>query len=423
MSPDASIVVISTGTELASGRSRDANGPFLARSLTAAGYRIYCLATIADSPEILLRELRRFMEEDSVAGIIMTGGMGPTEDDHTVDVLSRLLSRPVQEDHYHLNLLINKLEGLGDRLRLDYTRRQTRVIEGCTVLKNETGIAPGILADAVKSDGRPVWIAAMSGFPQEMNPIFEHSLLPEIKKRMPPHNLKRIDFYIYGTAESKFQNDFFNEKNLSLKLPSDFSWGVSAGRGQLKIFIESSDEQALGQIYQRAKEQYTAVFSDKPAEEEIHEFCIRNNIRIGLAESCTGGLIGKTLTDAAGSSAYFNGSLVTYANEAKVNILGVPESLLITHGAVSAPAAEAMAKGALEALEADYALSVTGVAGPGGGSPEKPVGLVWAGLASRKGTVKSERLFFPLDRERIREFTTGYALFLLYDFIRTEHNK
>jgi nicotinamide-nucleotide amidase len=257
----------------------------------------------------------------------------------------------------------------------------------------------------------------MSGFPQEMTPIFLNSLMPKIHERIATRSISRREFFIYGVTESKFQNEFIEH----LTTPADFNWGIAAGRGQIKVFMESSDSMSLQSIYNQATSFYTDTLLERPAENILHDFCIANNIHLALAESCTGGLIGKTITDLPGSSRYFTGSLVTYSNEAKVRLLGVPSEVIQEHGAVSETVALAMAHGAVKALEADFALSVTGIAGPDGGTAEKPVGTVWAGISAKNGTNIAHKLFFPLDRERIREFTTGYTLFLLYDFIRKNY--
>ncbi len=425
-----SFYILSTGTELTTGRSKDSNATHIARIINESGFGVIGLGTLPDDPDILYEELERILQNPRVTGVIMTGGMGPTEDDHTVDVLKRLTGLSEMEDQSSLQKLKSRARDLPDRIQIDIARRQVRILEGSVALPNERGLAPGILV-TYKRKGQPdAVIAAMSGFPQEMHPILTESLIPELIHRFPGSIAKRKTFYIYGVGESSFQTNFFGTDRkshaivpsdrtagLAGKLPDDFRWGISAGEGRIRVFFESSDEGELERLFRLAVEYYGERLLSSSVQELIHEVCQNRSLKIGAAESCTGGLIGKTLTDRSGSSAYFMGSIVTYSNEAKMNLLGIPEKTLVEHGAVSEPVAGLMAEGALKSLQADFTVGITGIAGPEGGSKEKPVGTVFISCAGKNRKTSVTRIYYPLDRDRIREFTTGLALYHLYRFI------
>ena len=405
---EGSFFIVSTGSELTTGRSTDTNGPFLSRSLADAGFSVAGLAVLPDDPERLLGGLERFLSLPDTVGVIMTGGLGPTMDDHTVDMLAKLTGRGVVEEPEalrRLSVLVNRRPG---RLSMESARRQVRTLEGATVLKNERGLAPGMLVER----GDKV-IAAMPGVPREMEPMFADRLLPELLRLFAPNGKARRTFYVYGLGESQFESRFVKLAGFSEK-PSDFDWGVSAGEGRIHVFLESEREEFVANLHGQARGEFGDRFLERTVESELHDLCLDRGITLGAAESCTGGLIGRILTDRPGSSGYFTGSLVTYSNEAKMNVLGVEEGLLARHGAVSEECARAMARGALSALKADWAVSVTGVAGPDGGSEEKPVGTVFVAGAGAKGEAFCERLFMPLDRDRIRSYAANMALFLLF---------
>lgn len=425
--------VLSTGTELTTGRSKDSNATFISRTLSESGYGIIGLGVLPDNPDILHGELKRILENPECSGIIMTGGMGPTEDDHTVDVLCRLSGREAVEDPDSLEKLQRRAKDLPDRIHVETARRQVRIVKGAHPLHNERGLAPGMILEIEREGTSPAIIAAMSGFPQEMHTILENYLLPELKQRYPQAPVRRRSFYIYGVGESSFQTNFFGtsrkshsqldapvEDGAAGKLPEDFQWGISAAEGRIRVFFESADEGALERLYRLAVKQYGERLLPAPVQDLIHDYCTGKKLKIGIAESCTGGLVGKTITDRSGSSAYFMGSLVTYSNQAKMRFLNVPESMINKQGAVSEDVAEAMARGAIEAFRADYAVGITGIAGPEGGTQEKPVGTVFIGCASKSGLAFTTRIFYPLDRDRIREFTTGLALYHLYRFMTSE---
>ncbi len=436
------VYVLSTGTELSTGRSIDTNAPFIARTLAERGFPIAGLGTLPDDSTILRDEIRHLLERPDVGIVVMTGGLGPTDDDLTVDVLSELAGVEAVEDPDHLRKLETLAKRYPSRIRLENTRRQIRVAGGSRVLKNERGLAPGMLVtiaaerlpESAYSDGaqrEAKYVAAMPGVPQEMELMFRGDLLPSFEERFPESKRARTVFFIYGMGESTFQSQMFGiarrgqsaENPLAKldELPADFRWGVTAAAGHLKVFYECDDAAVVERLEGLAKTEMAEHYLPQVADSMLHDLCAASGRRIAAAESCTGGLIGKVLTDRPGSSAYFLGSLVTYANQAKTALLDVSPALLEKYGAVSPECARAMAVGAQMRMGSDFAVAVTGIAGPEGGTASKPVGTVYVGVTGR-GVLEDEvtvhTLSIPLDRDRIRQYTAQLALFHLYHYIR-----
>ncbi len=387
------------------------------------GYRVLGIRIVPDDPELLFEEVERAARDERLSCVIMTGGLGPTADDHTVDVLARLSGRAIVEDEEALR----KMELLSRRWKRRFdtsaARRQARVLEGVRVLRNERGLAPGMALEFPRN-GSICLIAALPGVPQEMRTMFENELLPLVSEQVPSERLEREVFYLYGVGESTFQGRYFGRPDRpeeeavarALELPPDFTWGVTAARGYIKVFFESRQAELLKQMAALAKSAFAEEFIPQPAQDLLHERLIEGGRTLALAESCTGGWIGKLLTDRPGSSRYLLGGVTSYANSAKQNILGVPDAVLRDHGAVSEACAVAMAEGTRRLLGADFGLSVTGIAGPDGGTPEKPVGTVFTAAAGPEGT-RCVRLDLPMDRDRVREYSTNLAIFHLLRYI------
>ena len=418
-----SILVLSTGTELAGGRSRDANGPEIAERLVELGYPVIGIRIIPDDPILLGEELRRAIDDVRIAAVIMTGGLGPTADDHTIDVLSSVTGLAVVEDEE----AVRKMELLARRWKrrfdMNAGRRQARVLEGSRVLRNERGLAPGLAIEVATAQGQCL-VAAMPGVPQEMQLMFERECLPLLRQAIPSQQLEREVFYLYGVGESTFQGRCFGRASGGsaadpqpiidpATVPDDFVWGVTAARGFIKVFFESADSAALKGLSALAAAAFAEEYTARPVQDLLHDRLVAEGKTLALAESCTGGWIGKLLTDRPGSSAYFLGGVVCYANSAKQQLLRVPAELIGSSGAVSDECARAMAEGARGLFGADYGLSVSGIAGPGGGTPEKPVGTVFTAVAG-PSEQQCIRLDLPLDRDRVREYATNLALFHLY---------
>ncbi|MCB1173578.1 MAG: nicotinamide-nucleotide amidohydrolase family protein [Leptospiraceae bacterium] len=413
------VFIISTGTELSSGRSTDTNAPEIAAAFSADNWTICGFATLPDDPQLLKSALQHALSSMHVDLIVMTGGLGPTEDDHTIAVLSALSGKAPVEDRDARR----KIEILFKRRRRVISDakvfRQARTLVDAVVLPNKNGLAPGSLI-AVEHQGHQAWIAAMPGVPSEMRAMLHHELLPRLRKLVPAPAVADLEyFYVYDTPESVAESMLFHHADTRLaaeSLPPDLEWGITARAGYNKFFIKSTDQRALLRIQNHARKLFGEKYSVRDILDLLPDLLKQHKWSIGLAESCTGGLIGKIVTDQAGSSAWFQGSIVSYSNAAKKELLQVPESILQQYGAVSAECALEMARGAKAALDSDYSLSITGIAGPDGGSIDKPVGTVYICVYFNDDDYLIHLLNNPPDRERVREHSAHKALFYLLRF-------
>ncbi len=409
--------ILSTGTELAQGRSRDTNSSEIARKLAHAGFDVRGISILPDDPEILLAYLTWLQSRNDVNGLIMTGGLGPTADDHTIDVLARWTGHDIIEDPTSLHRL-QAFARLRKRIDVETARRQVRVLANAEVIHNKTGLAPGILGSVPRQ--QPLWYCALPGVPSEMRPMCD-AVINTLREKLNAAPGHRVEFHVYEEPESDFQKTVFNEDGIapaSLKNDPGFRWGVAAIPGSLKVFFEHEKEpDGILALQQAIIKHYGDRFLPRSVDELLPEYLLQRGLTLALAESCTGGLIAKTLTDRPGSSAYFAGSAVTYSNQSKVNVLGVPQSILEEHGAVSPECALAMAEGARRVFSADIAVSVTGIAGPDGGTQEKPVGTVYSAIVMKNDST-GFRLFYPMDRERVRDYTNQSVLFRLYSWLQ-----
>ncbi|MBE7440077.1 MAG: nicotinamide-nucleotide amidohydrolase family protein [Spirochaetales bacterium] len=394
------IVLLSTGTELSSGRSIDGNGPYMARELVAAGYEIAAQHILPDNTELLLETLEQFLKGPAPA-LIMSGGLGPTADDLTIDVLALLTNDEIVEDPAAFQKLQASARRMKSQLRIEEARRQVRTLRLAQVIKNEAGLAPGL---CVRVHSKSIY--ALPGVPQEMRAMFQGGVLPDLQKHYPTDRSASQHYYIYGVGESRFQREF---SGLGLSL----DWGVTAGYGSIKFSVYQASLPELVTLKEWLGNAFREQVLVAPVEELLAAELLKRSETLGLAESCTGGLVGRILTDAPGASAYFKGGIVAYANSVKERVLQVDPAILSEQGAVSAECALAMARGARAALHVDHALSITGIAGPDGGTAEKPVGTVHLAYV---GPERSETLLYsiPLDRERIRLYAAYSALFLAY---------
>jgi len=417
------LFILATGTELSTGRSKDTNSPYIANFLAERGYTIQGFATLPDDPLMLESYIVHAMLSGSDC-VIMTGGLGPTEDDYTVDTICKIFNTIPVEDLPSLTKLEERIKVFKGRIELNLARRQIRYPDGAKILRNRIGLAPGHLIKGLIQN-KECMLAAMPGVPQEMKAMLEEELYPLLLKEQKPLEKTRKQFYVYGVGESNFQVEVFGKTQSdpdslihkeNLSLPEDFVWGITAGNWRVKVFLESMKTDFIDILYHKIQTLYKEKMLPDHAAMLLHQHLSNVNKTLSFAESCTGGLLGKQITDMAGSSKYFHGSIVSYANSVKMNLLCVSKEILENHGAVSSECAEAMALGAKRITGSDYALAITGIAGPDGGSDEKPVGTVWLGLADNHRT-KTVKLFIPLDRDRIREYSASAALYVLYNFI------
>ena len=412
--------ILATGSELTRGETHDRNGPFLGTELSLLGIRVDEIALIPDDPALLAEAIRRSISQTSI--VLLSGGLGPTADDHTVEVLSEVFGKPIYRHPEAERLMreraLKRLRA-GREIPANYYT-QAEVIEGAEVLLNPAGLAPGMAIPTERG-----CLGIFPGVPRELRAMFRECFVPYLLSafNLQPPRIFRAKLFGHGEswAEAKIQ-----------KLGLDFAkveYGISAKPGELLIkfiahepahhpYVDEVAElldKSFGDELLRLPEGLESEGAETAVEHSrfVHHALLGAGITVATAESCTGGLIGKRLSDHPGSSRYFLGSVVAYDNRIKQELLGVPRKLLETHGAVSEPVAGAMASGARQLLGADFALSVTGIAGPDGGSAEKPVGLVYLGLAGPAGDVRVEKHSFWGNRENVRSTATIRALEML----------
>lgn len=419
-----SAIVCLTGSELTRGETHDRNGPFLATELAVLGVEVRELRLVPDQPEEMERIFRDSIEHADV--VLVSGGLGPTADDQTVGVLAKLLGRGVRRDDEAVRRMRSRaLKRYGEDGIPENYYKQAEVVEGSRVLLNPVGLAPGCLVET-----RRGFVVLMPGVPREMQAMFRELVAPEIQGRFDLARPRIFRAKILGHGES------WAEARIR-KLDIDFStvqYGISARPGELLVkwvIHEPRNQPYLDHVKRRLEEEFGEDLwvlpeglkneAGEPVEVEhaklIHELLLSSGKTVATAESCTGGLIAKRLTDHAGSSTYFLGTLVAYGNRVKANVLGVDARVLEERGAVSAEVCREMALAAKRLFGADYGIGVTGIAGPGGGSEDKPVGLVYIGLALPRGKllpdVVVERQLFWGNRRNVRALSAVRALDLI----------
>lgn len=376
--------IINIGTELLIGTTLNTHQQYLARELGKLGIDLYTAVTVGDNPQRVASTLTSALFASDL--IILTGGLGPTDDDISVAAAARALGLELRCHRPTLESIRKRLESRGREMNA-FQARQALVPAGAAVLPNPNGTAPGVLLTVRRRD-RVCRVALLPGPPRELHPMFQNHLAPRLKAILGPSrsNLVLRRLFFPGAVESEIApkvSDWLNS-------PPPVTVGIYARAGEVELAVMSKHVSAS--TAQRLAVRAAADIRKRFRGRLIVEFpqsltgliadqLKRRRQTVCTAESCTGGLLGARLTDAAGASDYFKGSIIAYHNSIKTRLLGVPEALLTAHGAVSPQTAKAMAEGARSKLDCSYALAVTGVAGPSGGTASKPVGLVYIALA------------------------------------------
>lgn len=407
--------LLMVGTELLLGQTVDTNASFIAEKLAEAGVNVYFKTTVGDNRPRLVAALSAALLRADV--VITSGGLGPTEDDLTRDAVAGALGLDLIEDEEAL-AQIEKWFRSHARAMAKSNRKQALMPEGATVLQNDRGTAPGFIVRALDKA-----VVCLPGVPHEMRAMLTESVLPYLREHydLEATLYSRI-LRFTGIGESDLEQrlvDLFRSAN-----PTVAPY-ASLGEVKLRLTARAEDRTEAENMFapveqeiRRRVGEYMYGTEDDTLEAVVGKTLQQHGRTVGTAESCTGGLVAKRLTDVPGSSAWFPGGVVAYGNDAKKRLLNVPEDVLERHGAVSPETAAAMAEGAARLFDADYGLGVTGIAGPGGGSEEKPVGLVYVAVAGPEG-VQTRRLLFGGERAHIRRRASQSALDLLRRQIRT----
>jgi nicotinamide-nucleotide amidase len=415
-------IICLTGSELTRGETRDANGSFLATELTMLGIHVKEILLLPDNRQQLEETFGELAERADI--LIISGGLGPTADDLTISALAAALGQEVTIDPTaRESMRCKALQRVASEAEIpDNFYKQGEVVEGATVLQNPAGLAPASLVET----GRGL-VAALPGVPYELRAIFHEHLADEIARRLnlsPPRILRaKLMGRPESWAEARIQELDIDTTRIE--------YGISARPGELLLKFISHEENGHT-LLDGVRQVLATEFGEDlfflpeglkdPAGEpldislmrRVHELLLSNRASVATAESCTGGLIAKRLTDRAGSSQYFLGSTVAYQNTIKVSMLDVEETVIESKGAVSREVCEAMARAARNRFSATYGISVTGIAGPGGGSDQKPVGLVYIGLAGpEEETCYVEKKIFSGGRDLVRAQAATRALDLL----------
>ncbi|OBF93231.1 competence/damage-inducible protein A [Mycobacterium sp. 852002-51152_SCH6134967] len=414
MSARAGIVV--TGTEVLTGRIQDLNGPWLADRLLELGVELAHITMCGDRRGDIEAQLR-FLADEGVDLIITTGGLGPTADDMTVDTVARFSGRELVLD----NRLEEKIADIVSRLMARFpdvdaeairvaNRKQALIPEGADVI-DPVGTAPGVVVP-----GSPT-VVVLPGPPRELQPMWPLALqTAAVQKAIAGRTVYRQEMVrMFGLPESGLA-DTLRDAEREVDGFDRLEITTCLRRGELEVVTryEPDAAETYAKLMALLRDRHgDAVFSEDGSRIDDQIARLLAGRRIATAESCTGGLLAARLTDLAGSSAYVAGGVVAYANDAKSELLGVDPALIERHGAVSEPVAEAMADGALTRFGADTAIAITGIAGPGGGTKDKPVGTVCFSLKLADGTAVTRSMRMPGDRADIRERSTTVAMHLL----------
>jgi nicotinamide-nucleotide amidase len=414
MTPSDTAEVITTGTELLFGSVVNTHLAFLGQQLFSLGLRISRQTAVPDGYAIRDAILEAAPRSRL---ILITGGLGPTSDDVTREIVADLAGRPLEYDESIFAKIRERFEKRGLRLT-DPISRQAYVPRGAQVLPNDHGTAPGLYLPPSPSYGATSpatetlpHMILLPGPPRELRPMFERYASPLIRSIFGTTDLTAIIFRTTALGES-YAQELIGADLAAIK---DLELGYCARIGELDLRLVGPQESVLKGVEIVRARLFDHIVTEDGSELEaiVVRLLVGRSETVAVAESCTGGLLANRFTNVPGASAVFLEGNVTYSNAAKTRTLGVPVELLNRVGAVSHEVALAMAEGARARSGATYALSTTGIAGPDGGTPEKPVGTVFVGLASEDGPSQVEKLFFPTDRVTFKQMVTQSALEML----------
>ena len=408
--------ILSVGTELLMGQIANTDAQFISRRLGELGVTIYRHSTVGDNPARVREALQEALSRSDM--VITTGGLGPTEDDLTKEMVAEYFGLEMELHQPSLDALKAFMERFGKKMTPN-NLKPAYFPRGCTVMPNACGTAPGCI---VEQGGKTV--AVLPGPPMELMDMFDRQLAPYLQARSGQVIRSRF-LKIFGLGESNVEtllSDLFHSGNPTLALycgPGEVTARITA-RAAAPEKAEAMMQPVYEEILRRVGEAYYGEGVNRTPADAVLELLKNRGETVTFAESCTGGLLCGAFVDCAGASDCLKESFVTYANEAKENLLGVKSETLARCGAVSGECAREMALGAARAAGADWAVSVTGIAGPGGGTAEKPVGTVWIGVA-HGGAAQAREYHFRGQRQWIRKLSVVNALNQLR--LAMEHEK
>ena len=398
--------IIAIGSELLMPNFVDTNSMYLTRQLNEIGISVAMKCIVGDDESYLERALKGCLERTPI--IIAIGGLGPTEDDITKKVVARVLQRQLVLDDASLKTIENRFKARGVEMPKN-NARQALILTGSEVLENKNGTAPGLWIGTDRNH-----VVLLPGPPSELMPMFEGACLPRLRKLAGAMALARRIFRTTGLPESALDariapiyQKFRNISTTVLSKPGQVDVRLTAPAKTAEE-AERAVQELAGEIEQELRE-YIFTNTEQSLEEVVGASLVSKQATIAVAESCTGGMLAERLTSVEGSSRYFMSGIVTYSNESKISLADIPPLLLEMQGAVSEEVARGLAEGVRERIGTTIGVGITGIAGPSGGSPEKPVGTVHIAVAA-PGATKHQALLFPGSRDRIRWQASQAAL-------------
>lgn len=406
------VELISVGTEILLGNIVNTNAAYLSEKLAALGLSCYHQSVVGDNEERLEGAIRLAVSRSDI--VILGGGLGPTKDDLTKEVTARVFGKELYEDAHSKKRIQDYFTRMGKNVLITENNwKQAMVPEGAIVIDNDNGTAPGII---IEGENGKIAIL-MPGPPNELKPMFENSVAPYLNQLQPEGIYSKM-VKLCGMGESQAETlvaDLLENQTNPTLAPY-----AKTGEVHFRVTAKAVDEETanvlmepmIDELYKRFGNLIYTIDENVTLEESIVEILKEKGMTLTTAESCSGGLLAGRIMNVAGASAVYNEGYITYANAAKEKILGVQHATLETYGAVSKETAYEMAVGAAKAASADAALSVTGIAGPDGGTKEKPVGLVYVGCYVN-GKVRVEEFRFTGNRSKNRDYAVVRALTLL----------
>lgn len=414
------VELISVGTEILLGNIVNTNASYLAKKCALLGLSLYHQSVVGDNEERLAETLETAMKRSDV--IILSGGLGPTKDDLTKETAAKVLGLPLREDKHTRKRIEEYFKNSHVKIITDNNWKQALVPEGAIVVDNENGTAPGLILKKGKTS-----VILLPGPPNELVPMFEHDIFPYLNK-LQPEIICSSMVKICGLGESYVETqiaDLIAEQSNPTIAPY-----AKTGEVHLRVTAKASDEKEAKKLIKPVIKELKSRFGaniyttqeSKSLEESIVDLLMEKGLTLTTAESCTGGLLAARLTNVAGVSEVFRQGFVTYSNKAKRKLLDVKKNTLKEYGAVSDKTAKEMAKNGAFITGSDICISITGIAGPGGGTDQKPLGLVYM-ACSYKNQVTVREYHFKGDRYKVRESSVVNALILLRECILAEEEK
>lgn len=412
------VSIITIGDELLIGQVIDTNSAWMAQELNKAGFRVKRRVAVGD----VWDEIWQALDEESAQAdvILITGGLGPTADDITKPLLCKYFDGTLVQNDDALQNVTYLFEKIFKREVTPRNVKQAEVPDTCTVLQNKRGTAPGMLFNKTGKI-----FVSMPGVPHEMQGMMTDDVIPLLQKEFKPAHITHRTLLTFGIGESMLADliqDFEEALPANIKLAYLPNYGMVRLRLTANGTDNSETDKSVNQQFEHLQQlvkTFLVTNEDIPMEKVLGKLLLQKNKTVATAESCTGGYIAHSITSIPGSSAFYKGTIVSYDNEVKTGLLKVPENMIKENGAVSEPVALQMVKGILQSIPTDYAIAVSGIMGPDGGTTDKPVGTVWIAVGNAQKQV-AQKFHFRFNRQRNIQLTTVNALNMMRKFILEE---